>query len=74
MPSGWLGMRTLFPGPRRGALVFLRMHIAFLSCIAFRREAVAGKDYAPRFATNLAQAYMFLDALAPGRGTCTPSA
>ena len=50
------------------ALVFLGTHIAFLSCIAFRREAVAGRDYTARYATNLAQAYMFLDALAPGRG------
>ncbi len=50
------------------ALAFLRTHIAFLSCIAFRREAVAGRDYTARYATNLAQAYMFLDALAPGRG------
>jgi hypothetical protein len=53
---------------RDEALLFLRSHITFLSCIAFRRENVLGRDYAPRFATNLAQAYMFLDALAPGRG------
>ena len=50
------------------ALAFLRMHIAFLSCIVFRRSNVAGRDYTPRLHTNLAQAYLFLDALAPGRG------
>ena len=50
------------------ALSFLRVHIAFLSCIAFRGDNVRGRDYAPRLKTNLAQAYMFLDALAPGRG------
>jgi len=53
---------------RDEALVFLRSHITFLSCIAFRRASVAGRDYAPRYHTNLAQAYMFLDALAPGHG------
>ena len=55
-------------GTREEALLFLRSHITFLSCLAFRRENVLGRDYTPRFATNLAQAYMFLDALAPGRG------
>jgi len=57
----------LFPDAD-SALAFLRMHIAFLSCIAFRRASVAGRDYASRYHTNLAQAYMFLDALAPGHG------
>ena len=53
---------------RDQALAFLRTHITFLSCIAFRRENVLGRDYRSFFDTNLAQAYMFLDALAPGRG------
>jgi len=53
---------------RDAALVFLGTHITFLSCIAFRRASVAGRDYASRYHTNLAQAYMFLDALAPGHG------
>jgi len=53
---------------RDTALVFLGTHITFLSCIAFRRASVAGRDYASRYHTNLAQAYMFLDALAPGHG------
>ena len=50
------------------ALAFLQMHITFLSCIVFRRSNVAGRDYTSRLHTNLAQAYLFLDALAPGRG------
>ena len=50
------------------ALIFLQMHITFLSCIAFRRSNVAGRDYKPYLHTNLAQAYLFLDALAPGNG------
>ena len=53
---------------RDAALSLLRMHLTFLSCIAFRRANVLGRDYAGRFETNLAQAYMFLDALAPGNG------
>ena len=53
---------------REESLILLHTHITFLSCLAFRRENVLGRDYTPRFATNLAQAYMFLDALAPGRG------
>ena len=50
------------------ALAFLQMHMTFLSCIVFRRSNVAGRDYKARLHTNLAQAYLFLDALAPGRG------
>ena len=61
------GPEELFPDAG-AALAFLRMHIAFLSCIVFRRSNVAGRDYTPRLHTNLAQAYLFLDALAPGRG------
>ena len=53
---------------RDSALLCLGAHITFLSCLAFRRANVLGRDYTPRFATNLAQAYMFLDALAPGHG------
>ena len=49
-------------------LVFLSTHVTFLSCIAFRRENVLGRDYRLFFTTHLAQAYMFLDALAPNRG------
>ena len=58
---------VLFPDAD-AALAFLLMHITFLSCIAFRADNVRGRDYRSRYATNLAQAYMFLDALAPGRG------
>ena len=53
---------------RDDALQFLKVHLTFLSCIAFRRENVVARDYRPFFSTNLAQSYMFLDALAPGRG------
>ncbi len=42
--------------------------LIFISCFAFRRENVLGRDYAAYYNTNVAQAYMFLDALAPGRG------
>jgi len=58
---------VLLPG-RDEALSLLRMHVTFLSCIAFRRANVVGRDYAAFYDTNLAQAYMFLDALAPGHG------
>ena len=58
---------TVFPG-RDEALLLLKTHIVFISSIAFRREAVQGRDYTAHYATNLAQSYMFLDALAPGRG------
>ena len=57
----------LLPG-RDQALLLLGAHITFLSCIAFRRSNVAGRGYAAFYDTNLAQAYMFLDALAPGNG------
>ena len=50
------------------ALVFLNTHITFLSCIAFRRANVLGKDYADKTGTILIQAFFFVDALAPGRG------
>ncbi len=50
------------------ALILLGTHLTFISCIAFRRANVLGRDYAARYDTNLAQAYMFLDALAPGNG------
>ena len=53
---------------RDGALTLLKTHIIFISCIAFRRSNVLGRDYAARRATNMGQSYMFLDALAPGRG------
>ena len=53
---------------RDAALLLLGAHLTFISCIAFRRAAVAGRDYSGRYDTNLAQAYMFLDALAPGNG------
>ena len=53
---------------RDEALLLLGAHLTFISCIAFRRASVAGRDYAGRYDTNLAQAYMFLDALAPGKG------
>ncbi len=53
---------------RDQALSLLRMHITFLSCIAFRRTSVLGRDYTSRYGSVLAQAYLFLDALAPGNG------
>jgi glycosyltransferase involved in cell wall biosynthesis len=53
---------------RDDALSFLGAHVTFLSCIAFRRANVLGRDYSAYFATNLAQCYLFLDALAPGHG------
>lgn len=53
---------------RDQALLLLGAHLTFISCIAFRRASVAGRDYTGRYDTNLAQAYMFLDALAPGNG------
>ena len=53
---------------RDQALAALGAHLTFISCIAFRRTNVAGRDYTARYQTNLAQAYMFLDALAPGNG------
>ena len=53
---------------RDQALSLLRMHLTFLSCIAFRRSNVLGRDYAKWYETILAQAFMFLDALAPGNG------
>lgn len=53
---------------RDDALVFLGTHITFLSCIAFRRANVLGKDYTDKAGTVLIQAFFFVDALAPGRG------
>ena len=53
---------------RDEALVFLNTHITFLSCIAFRRANVAGRDYADKVGTVVIQAFFFVDALAPGRG------
>ena len=53
---------------RDAALSLLRMHITFLSCIAFRRTNVLGHDYTGRYGTVLAQAFLFLDVLAPGNG------
>jgi abequosyltransferase len=50
------------------ALLLLKAHIIFLSCIAFRRDNIAGKDYDNRRGTNMGQSYLFLDALMPGRG------
>ena len=53
---------------RDEALFLLKMHIVFISCVAFRRANVAHEDYRDRRGTNMAQSYMFLDALLPGRG------
>ncbi len=50
------------------ALVLLGTHITFLSCMAFRRARVLGRDYTPFYKTLMAQSYMFLDVLAPGNG------
>lgn len=60
------GDRTL--PTRDEALVFLNTHITFLSCIAFRRANVLGRDYSDKAGTVLIQAFFFVDALAPGRG------
>lgn len=53
---------------RDEALVFLNTHITFLSCIAFRRAAVEGKEYADKAGSLLIQAFFFVDALSPGHG------
>ncbi len=50
------------------ALELLSTHLVFLSCMAFRRANVLGKDYADKVGTVLIQAFFFVDALAPGRG------
>lgn len=49
-------------------LLLLKAHIIFISCLAFRRENAAGRDYTDRRDTNMGQSYMFLDVLTPGRG------
>ena len=66
-PAFLISADRLLPD-RDEALSLLRMHITFLSCIAFRRANVAGRDYTSRYESVLAQAFMFLDALAPGNG------
>ncbi len=53
---------------RDEVLDYLWVHLTYLSCLAFRREAVLGRDYRPYYGSSLAQCYLFLDALAPGRG------
>ena len=53
---------------RDEALWEMNSLIIFLSSMAFRRENVAGRDYSRFQGTYMAQAFMFLDALAPGRG------
>ena len=53
---------------RDQALRLFGSHISFLSSMAFRRANVLGKDYSPFRGTIIAQAYLFLDALLPGRG------
>jgi len=53
---------------RDQALLLFGSHITFLSSMAFRRSAVVGKDYLLFDKTYMAQAYLFLDALAPARG------
>jgi len=58
---------AVFSG-RDEALLLLDTHVTFLSCMAFRRSNVAGRDYSGQVGTLLLQVYMFLDALAPGRG------
>ena len=62
-----IGEDAVFRG-RDEALGFLNTHVTFLSCIAFRRENLAGKDYSDKVGTLLIQAFFFVDALAPGRG------
>ena len=53
---------------RDEALPALNSLLIFLSCLAFRRESVAGRDYSRFRGTYMAQAYMFLDALSAARG------
>ncbi len=53
---------------RDEALRLFGSHLTFLSSMAFRRANVAGTDYSPYGTTLFAQAYLFLDALRPGRG------
>ena len=64
------GAESLVCTDRDQALSLLKVHITFLSCIAFRRSNVLGYDYSPFRGTIIAQAFLFLDALAPGRGMC----
>ena len=66
-PAYTLPEDALLPD-RDAALSLLRMHITFLSCIAFRRTNVLGRDYTGRYGSVLAQAFLFLDALSPGNG------
>ena len=53
---------------RDQALVLLNTILTFMSCLVFRRETVAAKDYTDKVGTLLIQAFFFVDALAPGRG------
>jgi len=53
---------------RDAALLFLGTHLTFMSSVVFKRANMMDKDYRDKFATNLAQAYMFLDVLWPGQG------
>ena len=58
---------------RDQALTLLHTHFGFLSCIAFRRENIAGKDYSDKIGTLIIHSFLFLDALAPARGLCATS-
>jgi abequosyltransferase len=50
------------------ALLFLGTWITFLSILVFRREAIAGKDYTNRIATDFPHSYCFLDVLSRRNG------
>ncbi len=53
---------------RDQALILLNTILTFMSCLVFRRETVAARDYADKVGTLLVQAFFFVDALAPERG------
>ena len=48
------------------ALKHLNIMITFVSCMAFRKEVLAGADYSNKVGTNLLQSYVFMDALSIG--------
>ena len=54
--------------PQDEALPALNSLLIFLSCMAFRRANVAGRDYSDKVGTLVIQAFLFVDALSPGHG------
>jgi len=50
---------------RDASLAFLSTWLTFLSAIAFRRERIAGKDYADKVGSLFLHSHVFVDALSP---------